>query len=149
MIRGIMEIHFTKLHELAKMPVKAHPDDAGFDLFAASWGVQSKGEYNQFEYGTGIAMEIPPGYVGLIYPRSSISNTDLTLANSVGVIDAGYTGEIKLRFNSPTALLSNYYKVGDKIGQLVIIPLPEISFREVPKLGPSFRSTNGFGSSGR
>jgi len=90
----IMEIKFKKLIPEAKAPLKVIDIDAGFDLFAASIN-----ETTDFiEYGTGIAVEIPEGYVGLVFPRSSVTKYDLMLKNSVGVIDASYRGEIRCRF---------------------------------------------------
>jgi dUTP pyrophosphatase len=98
------------------------------------------------EYGTGLAVEIPEGHVGLLFPRSSISNSGLILTNSVGVIDSGYRGEIKFRFKHipDTA----YYKPGDRIGQLIVMPYPEIDFQEVEELSSTERGEGGFGSSG-
>lgn len=82
-----MKIRFKKLSAIAKAPTKAHDSDAGFDLYAAYVERNDKG---QLVCHSGIAVEIPRGHVGLVFPRSSICRTSLTLANSVGVIDAGY-----------------------------------------------------------
>jgi dUTP pyrophosphatase len=105
------------------------------------------------EFGTGISVEIPEGYVGLLFARSSISKTVHILANHVGVIDSGYRGEIKLRFKNPVLSFRNQeifpqYNVGDKIGQLVIIPYPQIELVEVEELSTSERMEGGFGSTG-
>lgn len=99
------------------------------------------------EYGTDISIEIPPGYVGLIYPRSSISNTPFSLCNSVGVIDSGYRGEITFRFRQ-TSSLGKPYKPGDRVGQLIIVPYPKIELVEVTELSNSDRGTGGYGSTG-
>lgn len=148
-----MKIRFKKLSEGAVTPTKAHTTDAGFDLTTV--GITDKnGSY--IEYGTGIAVEIPAGYVGLIFPRSSISKYNHLLCNSVGVIDSGYHGEIKFRFtdNSRHDVFFSFpderkqYQKGDKIGQLIIIPIPQIELEEVDNLGTSDRGTGGFGSSG-
>ena len=104
------------------------------------------GQY--YEYGTGLAIEIPDGYVGLVFPRSSISKTDHFLRNSVGVIDSGYRGEVKLRMSVP-ALGSKSYEVGEKIGQLLIIKLPTVNIQQVDTLSSSERGLGGFGSTGR
>jgi len=94
-----------------------------------------------------LAMEMPEGYVGLIFPRSSISKTDHYLRNSVGVIDSGYRGEIKVRMSTP--LLGGVeYKVGDRVAQLVIMKLPWVNLQEVDELSDTDRGEGGFGSTG-
>ena len=98
---------------------------------------------------TGIAVEIPPGYFGAIFPRSSIRNTPLILSNCVGVIDSGYRGEIVFSFRWVNTADGAQYKPGDRIGQLVILPLPEVEFEEVLVLSNSQRGTGGFGSTGK
>ena len=82
----MLEIKFKKLVESAKIPTKAHPSDAGADLTAVSreWNA----EHSCWVYGTGIATEIPEGYVGLVFPRSSIRKYGLMQCNCVGVIDS-------------------------------------------------------------
>lgn len=84
---NFMDIKIKKLVENAVIPEYAHSTDAGLDLVATS---SSEDEYGNSVYGTGLAMAIPEGHVGLLFPRSSVSKTALSLANSVGVIDAGY-----------------------------------------------------------
>lgn len=142
-----MQVQVKRLDTNAVIPVKAHADDAGLDLTATS--VKATDKY--IEYGTGLAVSIPRGHVGLLFPRSSISNSDLSLANSVGVVDAGYFGEIKLRFKKiglTDPYFSALYNVGDRIGQLIIMPIPAVTFDEVSDLGNSERAIGGFGSSG-
>lgn len=139
-----LKVRFKKLVESAHIPSKAHPTDAGFDLVATS---RSYSMDKFSEYGTGLAVEIPEGYVGLLFPRSSISKYGLQLANSVGVIDPGYLGEIKLRFYSKCKT-SGMYLVGDKIGQLIIMPYPTVEFEECEDLEESDRGVGGFGSTG-
>ena len=110
------------------------------------WSVQqSSGLYA--EYGTGIALEIPKGYVGLLFPRSSITNTKHMLKNSVGVIDSGYRGEVKLRFTPDDT--NNAYMTGNKIGQILFLRLPKIELEESEELSISERNSAGFGSSGK
>ena len=87
-------IQVKKLHEDAIIPKRAHKPDAGFDMTCISVNDTDK----FIEYGTGIAMHIPIGYVGLIFPRSSVTKKDLMLKNSIGVIDSGFLGEIRFRF---------------------------------------------------
>ena len=137
-----MKVKFKKIDLNAVIPSKAHATDAGFDLVGTSKTVSEK----YTEIGTGLAVSIPKGFVGLIFPRSSISNYSNLLSNSVGVIDAGYHGEIKFRFK--TLGWNKTYEVGDKIGQLVIMPIPEIELVEVQELEDSERGQAGFGSSG-
>lgn len=142
----MLEIKFKKLVENAKMPTKAHPTDAGADLTAVSreWDEELK----CWVYGTGIATEIPEGYVGLVFPRSSIRKYCLSLTNCVGVIDSGYRGEIMCTFRPQSIGKEEVYKVGDKIAQFIILPYPEVSYKEVESLSETDRGENGHGSSG-
>ena len=139
-----MNLKIKKLFKEAVLPSYAKKGDAGMDLTCMS--LTRHGQY--FEYGTGLAIEIPDGYVGLVFPRSSISKTDHFLRNSVGVIDSGYRGEVKLRMSVP-ALGSKSYEVGEKIGQLLIIKLPTVNIQQVDTLSSSERGLGGFGSTGR
>ena len=105
-----------------RLPQYAQVGDAGMDVYAVS-----KTETDKFvEYGTGLAFEVPVDHVMLIFPRSSISNTHLQMANSVGVLDSGYRGELKLRFRKQG---SSDYMVGDRVGQIIVIPFPVVEFR--------------------
>lgn len=141
-------VQFKKLDEKAVIPTYANIGDVGADLTATSVKHVpiTIEEAAYYEYGTGLAMKIPEGYGGFIFPRSSVSKKDLFLANAVGVIDPAYTGEIKLRFKYKTA--PKLYEVGERIGQLVILPIPTINFSEVAELPVTQRGNNGFGSSG-
>lgn len=136
-------VKFKKLMPEAVIPTRANPTDAGADLTATSVKITD----SYIEYGTGIAIQLPENHCGLIFPRSSISNYDLKLCNSVGVIDEAFRGEILLRFNTTKPYGNKGYQVGDRIGQLVIIPLPEITFEEVEELNDTERGNGGFGSS--
>lgn len=144
-----MQIKFQKLHPDAVTPSYAKPGDAGLDLTAV--GISFTPSY--ISYRTGLAFEIPEGYVGLLFPRSSNSKKQLLLTNSVGVVDSGYRGEIEFRFKVvgngvvPEGDLDTY-NVGDKIGQLVIMPYPHIELIEENNLSDTERGTGGFGSSG-
>lgn len=97
-----MEIRFKKLVPEAKTPFKAIDIDAGFDLYATS--IEETKDF--IVYHTGIAVEIPEGYVGMVFPRSSVTKYDLMLKNSVGIIDASYRGEIMCRF---TKVINDVY----------------------------------------
>lgn len=140
-----MQVKIKRLSDKATLPTKAHATDAGYDLYAASSSVDK--DYN-IVYGTGVAVEIPTGYVGLVFPRSSIASKDIMLSNSVGVIDSGYRGEIMAKFKRVTGELDSY-QVGDRIAQLIIIPYPEVTFVEVDELSESDRGEGGYGSSGK
>lgn len=140
-----MQVKFKKLAENAVIPTYAKDGDAGLDLTATR--VISDTKY-QIEYGTDIAVEIPSGYVGLIFPRSSIRRFNLTLSNCVGVIDSGYRGEIKFVYNKIKPK-DEFYTVGDRIGQLVILPFLRADVTEVNELTQSERGENGFGSTGK
>jgi len=140
-----MKIYFKKLSDKAKSPSRAHDYDAGLDLFSTS--LLKKSAY--WEYGTDISVSIPPGFVGLLFPRSSISKTNHSLRNSVGVIDSGYTGEVKIRM-SPGKNDELDYIVGDKIAQLLIIEIPTLDIEESTEdLLNTERGSSGFGSSGK
>ena len=141
-----MKVKMKKLHPDAVKPKYAKESDAGMDLVATE--IISNTTF-QVTYGLGIAVEIPDGMVGLVFPRSSIRNTELTLSNSVGVIDAGYRGELQATFNKLNGLDSLAYKVGDRVAQIVIVPHPIVQFVEVDELSESKRGEGGFGSTGK
>jgi len=137
-----MKIKMKKLHPDAIIPRYAKPGDAGMDLTAV-WMNQ---EMDLITYGTGLAAEIPEGHVGLLFPRSSIYKTKMALTNCVGVVDSGYRGEIMMKFKMTDN--RTMYNVGDRIGQLVIMPYPEIEFEEVAELSETTRGSGGYGSTG-
>ena len=114
----------------------------------ASVSVTEDRKRNIVTYGTGIAVEIPEGYVGLVFPRSSVYRHQLALSNCVGVIDSGYRGEIKFMFRIVQPHISRY-SLGDRIGQLLIMPLQSVELEESDDLSDSDRGNGGFGSSGR
>ena len=142
-----MKVKFKKLHEIAKIPEQSNPGDAGFDLVATSIEYPFGSPNTYVEVGTALAAEIPVGYMGLVFPRSSISNTKHFLRNSVGVIDSGYRGEIKLRFSTDDSQTA--YQIGDRVGQILFIKLPSVDIIEVEELNTSTRQEKGFGSSGK
>jgi dUTP pyrophosphatase len=144
------EVKVKKLHPDAVVPKYAKDGDAGMDLVATN--IISNTTFD-VTYGTGIAMEIPKGYVGLVFPRSSIRKTDLSLTNCVGVIDSGYRGEIQATFKkifgkNDVRLDELDYNVGDRIAQIMIIPYPSVTFIEVDELSQTDRGEGGFGSTG-
>lgn len=142
-----MNVKFKKLHDDAKIPSYAHDTDAGLDLTAVSFTQEfDKSNKLVLVYHTGLAVEIPEGYVGLIFMRSSISNKSISLTNAVAVIDSGYRGELLLKYKITTDSLPTIYQPGEKIGQLIIIPYPKINPIEAEELSSSDRNEGGFGS---
>lgn len=166
-----MKVKIKKLVKEAVIPSYAKDGDAGMDLTATSVSYDNNGN---IVYGTGLAFEIPKGYVGLLFPRSSNANTNLYLTNSVGVLDSGFRGEVKFKYKpvhnvasslrwfwenkimkkkNPCigiqTLIHNMYSVGDRIGQIIIIPYPQIEFEEVEELTKTERGNGGYGSTGR
>ncbi len=166
-----MKVNIKRLNELAVKPTYAKDGDAGQDLTATSIKFDKDGNV---VYGTGLAFEIPKGFVGLLFPRSSNAKKDLISTNSVGVIDSGYRGEVLMKFKPASSVWSvgqeeeetewnnsemyvdlppacdfRHYEVGDRIAQIIIIPRPEIEFVEVYELSETERGAGGYGSSGK
>ena len=144
-----MHVKIKKLNENAVIPKYAKDSDAGLDLVATSIISETR---TQITYGLGVALEIPEGFVGLVFPRSSIRNTDLQLSNCVGVIDSGYRGELQATFNKKGVAQidgGHIYMVGDRVAQIMILPYPPIEFKEVEELSNSERGEGGFGSTGK
>jgi len=144
-----MKVKIKKLHADAVLPSYAKAGDAGMDLTATS---RTFDEHGNVVYGVGLAIEIPEGYVGLIFPRSSNAKTDLYLTNHVGVVDSGYRGEIMFKFRK-SDINKNFqearlYHVGERVGQLMIIPYPAIELEEVEDLSSTERGTGAYGSTG-
>ena len=135
---------FKKLHENAVLPTRSHRFDAGTDLTATEKNVTDA----YIEYKTGLAVAIPEGYVGLLCPRSSVTKTGLILGNSLGIIDSGFTGEICLRFKDVNRHLPAY-NVGERVGQLVVVPILISEPEFVDELPNSARSSGSFGSTGK
>lgn len=141
-----MKVRFKKLVPGAVIPTKAHPSDAGSDLTCTSVEVDTR--HNCVSYGTGLAVEIPEGYCGLLFPRPSVYKEDLLLTNAVGLIDSHYRGEVKMKFRIMQPHIHRY-TVGDRIGQLVILPFPSVEYEEAEELTHTDRGEGGCGSSGR
>jgi len=140
------KVKIKRLHKNSIIPSYSKIGDAGLDLVATS---KFYDDFDNVCYGTGLTIEIPEGYVGLLFPRSSISKTDLTLRNSVGIIDSSYRGEIVLKFNNILMSSCEPYNVKERIGQLIIMPYPTIEFEEVEELSTTERGAQGFGSTGK
>ena len=139
-----MKVKIKKLVENAVIPHYAKNGDAGLDLTATS--VEQNEE--KIIYHCGLAFEIPQGYFGLVVPRSSNAKKDLLLTNSVGIIDSGYRGEVTAVFLK-TLFDGNFYKVGERFAQMIILPYPQIEFEEVEELSKTERGTGGYGSTGK
>lgn len=160
-------VNFKKLSKKAVIPTYAHDTDAGMDMTAISKTVTD----DFVEFDTGIAIDLPVGYVGLLFPRSSVSKKDMLMCNSVGVVDVGFQNSVKFRFKripnpSKWTVITTWvkklfgiesitseiyydpkeYSVGDKIGQLIIMPYPKVTLNEVDEFAPSERGLGGFGS---
>lgn len=169
-----MKVKIKRLSEKSVIPTYSKDGDAGLDLVATS---KSYDENGNVVYGTDLSFEIPKGFVGLLFPRSSNAKMDLLLSNSVGVIDSGYRGEVMMKFK-PASLIVKWgfdysgqvesefdsetmrvgnpdsedyrdYAIGDRIGQLIIMPYPNIEFEEVEDLSETERGSGGYGSTGK
>lgn len=156
-----MKVRIKKLHPGAVVPCYAKAGDAGLDLTAVK---ATFDDYGNIVYHTGLAFEIPDGYVGMVFPRSSNCKKDLLLTNSVGIIDSGYRGEVTFRYRPHTqgVVVASAdcfdidhseecvaYQIGERVGQIIIMPYPHIEFEEVDELTDTERGTDGYGSSGK
>lgn len=164
-----MKVKIKKLHPDAVIPNYAKSGDAGMDL-TALWS--ERDNEGNMVYHTGLAFEIPEGYVGLIFPRSSICKKDMYLTNAVGVIDSGYRGEVTAKFKASLRILNplkvfwaiisgkkitgkiynvwnRKYFAGDRVAQIIILPYPQIEFEESDELSSTDRGMSGYGSTGR
>jgi dUTP diphosphatase len=144
----VNELPFTRVDPEAVLPERAHPGDAGLDLRSAVDVEVGPGERAMVP--TGIAVAIPDGHAGLVLPRSGLASTyGLTMANAPGLVDAGYRGEVicavvNLDRNEPVKIAR-----GDRIAQLVVVPVSELDPVWVDELPSSRRGEGGFGSTGR
>lgn len=170
-----MKVRIKKLHSDAVIPQYGKKGDAGMDLTAVDYYFDIDGNV---VYHTGLAIEIPEGYVGLVFPRSSVCKYDISLTNAVGVIDSGYRGEITMKFKPALNFEPNentewdkdqfdecsgisipcdkripiepiLYKCGERIGQIIIMPYPSIEFDVVEELSETERGKRGYGTTGR
>lgn len=138
-----MKIKFKKLHADAKAPFQGTPGSAGFDLYATT---KEQVDFYHTRFGTGIAVEIPAGHMGLVFPRSSCYKKGMLLSNCVGVIDSDYRGEISAVFIGTDK--ETCYNVGDRICQLIIVPYPAVEYVESEELSETSRGGGGYGSTG-
>ena len=143
-----MQVKIKKLHEKAVIPQYAKDGDAGVDLTITD--IEEKNEFYEVKFG--LAIEIPQGYFGMIVSRSGVTKMNHMLKNGVGIIDSGYRGELVARFKKvkfEDGSQEKIYQVGERAAQLLIIPYPQIIFKEVEELSETERGGTGFGSSGK
>ena len=130
----------------ARVPARAYAGDAGLDLAACEQLELRPGE--RALVPTGLAVAIPEGYAGFVQPRSGLAARDgITVVNSPGLIDSGYRGEIQVVLLNTDQERTFTAEAGDRIAQLVVLPVPALLVREVDELPPSERGVRGFGSS--
>jgi dUTP pyrophosphatase len=143
-----VELAFRKLSDEARLPTRAHEGDAGLDLYAVEAATLGPGE--RATVGTGIAVEIPPSYAGLVLPRSGLAaRHGIALVNAPGLIDAGYRGEIRVLLLNTDRTERFEINPGDRIAQLLVTPFAEVEPVEARELAQTLRGEGGFGSSGR
>src|SRR4051794_30834365 len=143
-----MSFRFTRLTDTARAPKRAHPGDAGCDLFAAEAVRLEPGE--RASVGTGIAVEIPEGSAGLVVPRSGLAaKHGISVVNAPGLIDAGYRGEVRVLLLNTDPSEAFEVAPGDRIAQLVIVQVGDAEPVEADALSESARGEGGFGSTGR
>jgi len=143
-----VELRVAKLKDEAVLPSRAHEGDAGLDLYACEAAHLGPGE--RWSVGTGIGVEIPDGYAGLVLPRSGLARDHgIALVNSPGLIDSGYRGELRVLLLNTDPAETFRVEPGDRIAQLVLVPVAPVEPVEVEALSESARATGGFGSSGR
>jgi dUTP pyrophosphatase len=142
-----LDVLITRLDPAVPLPCYARPGDAGVDLTAAEDVDLAPGERAMVR--TGIAIALPDGYAGFVHPRSGLAaKHGVTLVNAPGTIDAGYRGEIKVILLNTDMARPVSLRRGDRIAQLVVQRVEQVTFREVPALPDSARGENGFGSTG-
>lgn len=148
-----MELEFLRLHPAAKPPIRALPESAAFDVHALLLSETERPIKRMVStrttvlIPTGIAVRAPVGHIILVCSRSGYATKSVFVANSPGVIDPDYTGEVKvLLYNG--GFEPYYVEHEHRIAQLLILPLPSVGAREVKKFPSTVRGTRGFGSTG-
>jgi dUTP pyrophosphatase len=142
----VIEVAITRLRKDARVPERAYAGDAGLDLATCEAVRLAPGE--RALVPTGLAVAIPEGYAGFVQPRSGLAARDgITVVNSPGLIDAGYRGEIQVVLLNTDRERTFSAEAGERIAQLVVLAVPELTLREVEDLPPSERGVRGFGSS--
>lgn len=143
-----MDLPVAKLSPEGRLPTRAHEGDAGLDLYASEQAHIGPGE--RWSVGTGVGVEIPEGHAGLVLPRSGLAREHgISLVNSPGLIDSGYRGELRVLLLNNDPAETFRVEAGDRIAQLVLVPIALATPVEVESLADSVRGGGGFGSSGR
>lgn len=143
-----VELPFRRLHDDARPPRRAHKGDAGLDLFAVEHATMGPGE--RASVGTGLAVAVPEGHAALVLPRSGLAaEHGIALVNAPGLIDSGYRGEVRVLLLNTDRERAFRVSPGDRIAQLLVVPLAGAEPVEVAELEESTRGLAGFGSSGR
>jgi dUTP pyrophosphatase len=141
------ELSFRRLGEAATPPTRAHEGDAGLDLYASEEALIRPGE--RASVGTGIAVAVPEGHVGLVAPRSGLAlKHGISIVNAPGVIDSGYRGEVRVLLANTDRSAAFEVAPGDRIAQLLVVPIATPSPVEADALDESARGEGGFGSTG-
>jgi len=144
----LVELPVAKLNDDATVPSRAHPGDAGLDLYACEAAHLGPGE--RWSIGTGISVQIPDGHAGLVLPRSGLAREHgIALVNAPGLIDSGYRGEVRVLLLNTDPAETFRIAPGDRIAQLVVAPIALPDPIEVDALTETARGDGGFGSSGR
>jgi dUTP pyrophosphatase len=142
----VIEVAITRVRADARLPERAYAGDAGLDLATCEAVRLAPGE--RALVPTGLAVAIPEGYAGFVQPRSGLAARDgITVVNSPGLVDAGYRGEIQVVLLNTDRERTFTAEAGERIAQLVVLAVPELTLREVADLPPSERGVRGFGSS--
>jgi dUTP pyrophosphatase len=142
----VIEVAITRVRADARLPERAYAGDAGLDLATCEAVRLAPGE--RALVPTGLAVAIPEGYAGFVQPRSGLAARDgITVVNSPGLVDAGYRGELQVVLLNTDRERTFTAEAGERIAQLVVLAVPELTLREVADLPPSERGVRGFGSS--
>ena len=142
-------VHFVKLDKNAKVPARATAGSAGYDLCACIDGVMALPARGRALIPTGIAAALPDGHVGLVFGRSGLGiKHGVTMANGVGVIDSDYRGQIHVALVNHSDISYNV-EDGDRIAQLLIMPVASVTFAQADSLDCTERGESGFGSTGK
>jgi dUTP pyrophosphatase len=142
----VIELQVLRLRDDAAVPERAYAGDAGLDLTTCERVELAPGERGVVS--TGLAFAIPAGYAGFVQPRSGLAAREgIAVVNSPGLIDSGYRGEVQVVLLNTDRERTFVAEAGERIAQLVVLPVPELSLREVDTLPTSERGARGFGSS--
>ena len=145
-MRNMEQMKVKLVNEYAQLPTRGSKDAAGLDLYCP-FHIKVPAD-SQKKIPLGIAVEIPQGYMGLLVQRSSMSKTPLRCANSVGIIDADYRGELSIAYENISCSDYTIFR-GDRIAQLIIVPIAIVDVEEAQTLSETERGDGGYGSTGK